>query len=389
MGDVGRPKRGSYLTRAWSAARDLEWNWSLLGYLGVSGKVTTVVTGIGTSAIAFLGGSSVAPVIVFGLLAAAAATVVVAGARAPRPAPSELEWGDENGYMQIPPQLGAESPTVGIPEGSGPAEPGPHSEAIQQKDETIGELVQERIARLDEVKNLKSELSQLEEKHKKTAATLEHFQTTAIQQQRTVDQGLARIAALEPYAPDPPPESDLTDAERAVAFSELGKLKKKVDFLHGPTLSLLTKASDVMVVKHDGVAVDLIGFLKERLKPPAEKLLDQISAALKNQESAEAAQDFLAEYVRVFNSMRRWIARSAAYGDVSPEALEGYSEWRKMDEAFWLTLDHEATETGPLRRLYTFLGGWCIHGERPYPMPQPLPDRLHGTDNRFTDDERG
>lgn len=79
-------KRIPWYKRMYRAAREVEWSWSLLGYLGFGGKVTTILSGFLTAAVAWLQGYGALGVIAAGMFVAACATIVVAGARAPRPA---------------------------------------------------------------------------------------------------------------------------------------------------------------------------------------------------------------------------------------------------------------------------------------------------------------
>lgn len=74
-----------WLRRVWVGAREVEWNWSLLGYLGLSGKVVAVLTTVGGALIAFLTGWAVVPALCAGGFLGACATVIIAGARAPVP----------------------------------------------------------------------------------------------------------------------------------------------------------------------------------------------------------------------------------------------------------------------------------------------------------------
>lgn len=179
-----------------------------------------------------------------------------------------------------------------------------------------------------------------------------------------------RADALERIVNPPPPDSDLTPHERAVAFNEIGKILKRLEQLNPWTRTLLDKAAERMKAKHGAIAADLNGFLVDRLGTPSSEHLGNVRAEITDGSSAERAQDALLGCLTVYNSQRRWLHRSAEYGELSLAGLASYDDWYLADTALWSALD-EIPDTGPLRRLEAGLRRWYVYREVPYEMPKP------------------
>lgn len=156
--------------RLYRAAREIEWHWSLLGFLGVGGKVTAVLSGLGGALIALMTGWAIVPALAFGMFLAACATIVVAGARAPRLDPSQRQWTDSHGFLQIP--------TTPAPVAVGESNEevaalrnqlqGTRLKVESQKDEILAlrknarQLTEERDGAMREAKDLRVELAPAE-----------------------------------------------------------------------------------------------------------------------------------------------------------------------------------------------------------------------------------